>query len=306
MLGVRFIWHWDISALARSVTGSAATDAPEVRGVGLLNEHTGVVAVEDRPERELCRFQGRVTGVPPASYVRVDSSFAEWTKGSDRVPLFRRMRAPGGPGRPPEFLVRQIAGLASASPEAAGWSLEGEERTERINTVRAEDRTLEAAVELALMQGRVLGEMPLRVGAELRAGASWTRISAIERTPSGLVVRLDDRAAQPVPAFESFGVGPQVGPLQPRLAEDVFVLVHRPTALVQVPVLHEVGAVQINSIFIGQRELVITPPTRGENGPSVELPGWRDDAVIIQVRFLPAHTFTRRVAGNPFTAAAGR
>jgi hypothetical protein len=128
----------------------------------------------------------------------------------------------------------------------------------------------------------------------------------MERTEAGLVVRLDDRAAQPDPAFESFAGGPQAGPLQARQAEDVFILVHRPTAFTQVPAMHEIGAVQINSILIGQRELVLTPPTREVNGQTDEIPGWVDDAVLIQVRFQPEISFTRLVAGNPFTAAPGR
>lgn len=298
MLAVRFTWGWDFSS---SDVERAGAEQPEVGGIALANLQMGSLA---EPGTSHSNLQGEVTGVPAQTYVRVNTSRGEWTKGRERFSFGRPVRSPGGPGRPSESLARQIAGLPASGPMPAQWTLVvNEPDGNRMEQARAAARQLAVAVNLTLMRGRVLGELPLRVGAELRAGASRTRLSRIERTDAGVVVRLEDRAAQPDPAFESFAGGPQAGPFQARLAEDVFILVNRSTGFDQVPALREVGAVQINSILVGQRELILLPPTREVNGQTVEIPGWENDAVIIQVRFLPGFTFTRPVTVDPFAPA---
>ena len=86
----------------------------------------------------------------------------------------------------------------------------------------------------------------------------------------------------------------------------MFVLVHRSTGLVELPAMAEIGQVEINSIMVGQRELTLVPPTHAVNGQTEEIPGWENDAVLLQLRFLPEFTFIRPVTVDPFAPASGR
>jgi hypothetical protein len=62
-----------------------------------------------------------------------------------------------------------------------------------------------------------------------------------------------------------------------------------------------VGEVQINSMLVGQRELLLEPPVAQVNGRTVEIPDWEQAAVIIQVRFSSEALFTRQMLVNSFT-----
>jgi len=299
VIAVRFVWFWDVTPLVRSEAKRSGMDQPEIRSVAVGNPQLDLAPSLTRDGHAQFSLRGAMTAAPVQSYLRVNASLGEWAKGHERLALKSLLRAPGGSGRPPEVLARQIAGLPAPGQVPDRWSLAGDEPDDRVEQARTEGRTLQVSLNLTLMRGRVLGELPLRVGAELHSGATRTRIIGLERTNAGVLVRLQDRDCQIYRA----GLA-DIGRL--RQPEDVFVLVHGPTGFDQVPAQREIGAVQINSILVGQRELTLIPPTRTVNGQTEEIPGWEDESVIIEVRFQPERTFIRDLTLDPFAPAPGR
>lgn len=299
MMAVPYGWFWDISPLIRSERLQDNGAAPEANNVVVNVRWTNVSRDLARPGHPQINQGGDITGVPAGAYVLINPSLGEWVSGKERRPLPTRLRNPSTDRRPPELLVRQVAGLPGADPgPVMSWRVDTAAAAEQTGWARAANFPLETTLGLTLMRGRVLGEMPLQAGAELRAGACLTRIIGIERVDEKILIRLEDRdAGTNLPPDES-SAGMVWAPVRP--AEDGFVLQNRRHSVAQVPALREIGIMRINSIIVGQRVLVVEPPTQEVNGRTVEIPDWEQGAVLTQVRFSPESTFTRTLRATPF------
>ena len=288
MLGVRLAWAWDISP---------QTDRLEPQGEDRLigfEQASSIVVSAGTPEgRVQIRLQGRTTDVPAGTYVRVDHARGAWVSAGGREPLTRLLRAPVGSGHPPEEAVRQVARQARGSASTGSWEIDGGEPTKAVERARTGGAILQLAMKATLMRGQILGELPLRTGAELQVGASRTRVAAVEWTDGKVIVRLEERDAcrglaesfsnEVVPAYESG-----------RPAEDAYLLLHRPSGHEQVLPLGEIGSVRINSIRVGLREFALEPPEK----EGKEITDWAESAVLVKVRFLPDHSFNKSVTAR--------
>jgi hypothetical protein len=140
------------------------------------------------------------------------------------------------------------------------------------------------------MTGIVLGELPLRAGATLDVGSSHTRIKSVKWLDGNLAVLIEERDAG-----LKVGAGPYSQDYNPARQQsrpaDGFVVLNRTRNFDQVPRVQEIGVIQADSIAVGRRSLVITPPEQGDD--------WLEDAVIVKVRFAPAQTMIRPLSGAP-------
>jgi hypothetical protein len=297
---VRFVWFWDITPWIPAHGPRDGGQTEETREIVPEVKWTNISRDLNQLEQRQISQGGKMRGIPPGGYLLINPSVGEWVSGKDRLPLLTRLRNPATDRRPPEFLVRQLAGLPGNDPGETSWRIDGAAKAEQTEKARADGVTLETTLNLTLMRGHVLGELPLQVGAELSVGACRTRIIGVERVDGKMLVRLEDwDASTDLPAGSSVS-----GILAPphRPAEDGFALKARDGSFTQVPAVREMGAVRINSIVIGQRELVLDPPTQEVNGRTLETPDWEEQAVLIQVRFVPETTFTRTLRANPFAS----
>ena len=271
MLPVKWMWNWDISPLvlkfASRNQAQAATVDPEVK-----------FEVKNT-------WAGEITGVPAGAYLRLDSARGTfWLK--DRTESEVRFKIVAGRLEgPPSQAVWVAAGLSAPSAEPRTWAIES---SWRPNWDRAQ-----AELHASLMRGRLLGELPLRLGAELQTGSSLTQIAAIERVDGKVIVLLRERDAWPSPKVGMYSNRYNSSLRNTRPAADGFVLLNRARAFAQLPEVTDIGTAQANSVMVGRRELILTPPTRLVDGKEQEVPGWEEGAVIVKVRFVPDHPLVR-------------
>lgn len=193
-------------------------------------------------------------------------------------------------------MARRIAGLEGAT-EPNEWVMKGKILA---NAARAQGASPAGAIKFWLLrlQGRVMAELPLRVGAQMRDGSSelrivgitedaarggWTRIVVEERdtTFGGLPNPFDSRTARE--ADDS--------------RQDRYLIVHRGAGLVLTPGVVDAGSARLNSMLVGVRQLEFNAP----NGIGRE---WLEGAVLIKVRFETVGRFTRSVTMPPVKLGA--
>lgn len=293
MLVVALAWPWDFSPqFLRFAQRNRLTPDPRDQQVELKIEWLTGPTVRPIGSWRIKQVDV-VTAVPSGTYVRVDAIKGRWWKEGDPTSAhnfkvdYRRM------GRISPQVVRQLLGLPLPANTPVNPLIGGEEAIAPSAWARAGGLTLQGEISASLMQGRVLGELPLRVGAELRVGASFTRVISIEQVDGRMLVRLEERDAWPALALGYYSRSEVSVLHKTRPADDAFVLLNRPLAHDQILAATDIGTVRINSIMVGQRQLSITPPTREVDGRAEAIPGWADGAVIAKVRFLPKHFFTR-------------
>lgn len=139
-------------------------------------------------------------------------------------------------------------------------------------------------VRLAKMQARVLWEMPLRLAAEARSGAAYSRVVSLGWADnfSKRQIVLQERDAR---LAIGDGIGRSVGGRELRLRDetraDCFLLVNRARGYAHALAVREFGTARMNSMLLTARVLEIEPAVA--IGP--ELSGWEEGAVLIKVRF---------------------
>lgn len=286
LIPVKFGWSWDLSPLLfkfarRNIPAAMAAD-PQVKFEVKESQPLPINAAWSN-----VRWSGEITGAPAGAYLRLDSAGAvNWRKDQTQSPVSFRVVA-GRLEGPPVQAVRAVAGLPAQAAEPRVWSIESRQPVD--------GGRLQADLYASLMRGRLLGELPLRVGAELRAGSSFTRITSIERVEDRVVVALEERDAWP-----SLQVGLHSNRNLPALrntrpSADAFIVLDRSRDYGQQPAMRDIGTIQANSLMVGRRELTITPPTRMVDGVEQEVPGWEETAVIAKVRFTPDHPLVRSI-----------
>ncbi|MDI1251140.1 MAG: hypothetical protein PSV13_19920 [Lacunisphaera sp.] len=298
MLAVALAWPWDFSPqFLRFAQRNMLIPDPRNQQVVLQIECLTGPAVPPIGSWRIKRVDVGA-GVPAGTFVRVDSIEGRWGKAGEPESAepfkvdYRR------PGRISPQVVRQLVGLPLPADTPVNPLIGGEEAIAPPAWARTGGLTLQGEISAALMQGRVLGELPLRVGAELRVGSSFTRVISIEQVDGRMLVRLEERDAWPALALGYYSRSKVSVLHKTRPAEDAFVLLNRPLAHDQILGVTDIGTVRINSIMVGQRQLSVTPPTREVDGLAEVIPGWADGAVIAKVRFLPGHNFVRTVAAS--------
>jgi hypothetical protein len=304
MFVIKQAWPWELSRVGADDVQETLIGAATRSGIEV---HQRGVSTEPHPNGlygRLIRLQGVTTGTPSGTYLRMNYASGAWLMKDKTRPLPGVIRPPLGSGRPPENAIRQVLGLPIPGESAEHWELEGREQELELSVVRAKGATLQYALNATLMQGQVLGELALKVGAELRIGSSYTKIIAIERRANKLFVHLLERDAWP--SADAAFRPDNYGPLSPATTpwEDVFQA--KGPLVPGRPILaaNRVGTLRLNSLVFVQRELIVIPPTRERDGRLEEVPGWEQSTVIRKARFVPGSRFTRQLVAEPFAPAS--
>ncbi|HVZ63498.1 MAG TPA: hypothetical protein VG936_02835 [Lacunisphaera sp.] len=256
LIVVRYGWAWDLTNEPDS--GARADPAWKFSA-----------AVRDPGQRSngeaIVNLDGQASGAVAGSYAVVRWARGHWTAtdGHAAAPVW--FRRPPGPTPPPApGVVLQVAGLA-AGAEDSTWQLTGRVAPGLLRPGISATLNLGADA----MRGRVLGQLPLHEGALLQVGSSRTRLAKLEPVDGKTRVTLREQDA---------GMNEAV---------DAYVLFSPSRKLGWVLEGAQVGTVQVNSIQVRLRQLVLDPPA---NAP--------DDLAILKVRFQPV-----RIFAGPVTAA---
>lgn len=238
-------------------------------------------------------LEGRVTAVEPGQHVRIDQVQTGWV-GRAEPRSGPRLAGVAANGQPPAAAVRAIAGLPTTKPGPTAWAAIGAENSGLLELAQAQSWQLRGTVQATVLRGEALGELPLVAGAELRSGSSLTRIKSIKWVEDNLVVLLEERDAWLTADAGTYSHSYDPAKRRTRPAADSFLVLHRASAFDQLPAVEDIGTIKADSIVVGRRNLVLTPPDgAGED--------WLAGAVLVKVRFAPAATITRPLAGESLT-----
>jgi hypothetical protein len=194
-----------------------------------------------------------------------------------------------------EDVAKRIAGL---KPDEGAIEWDMATRVRGVMTAAPDGAELAGKLEFAFMHGRVLAELPVRAGAESRTGSSRIRVVGLGE---GLNY---DRPCVVVEERDSLGLldvgltAGRSGREADRGRQDCYLLVNRARGIFKYLHIVELGTVNMSSLLVSARQLEFSLPEKIENGKHVELPGWRDGAVLIKVRF----ELERRVGRDVTTA----
>jgi hypothetical protein len=159
-------------------------------------------------------------------------------------------------------------------------------------TAQREVTRVSGWMQFARMRGRVLAEVPLLAGAEARHGSSTTRIvsASASDAANGLGVVVEERDAVFIrDAGVNSGRDLRRSDVSRR---DCYLLVNRALGVAKCLNIMECGSANMASLLVSTRWLKFSAPERVVDGQREELPGWRDGAVLIKVRFeLVGRTF---------------
>jgi hypothetical protein len=295
MLAVRLAWPWVIPTGIRDF-GQAVGYPAEGPADEALKFQLGRVTVEPRrPESPVTSvtLHGTMTGAAPGTFVRLNWLGGPWQRAGEDNSADRITEAHDALVYPPPQTLRQVAGLPGDRATPLEWVVVGKPWNRLVEQTEPKRVDWETEVRATVMTGRLLGELPLRRGAVLRTGSSFTRVADIEWREGRIAVRLEERDAWPTGLLGSYrGAYYQNAP-RLRPAADAFVIVNRSLGFEALPQVAEIGTLWASALVAGQRELIFDPPTREINGATREVPGWEEGAMIVKVRFLPDHRFSR-------------
>jgi hypothetical protein len=284
-VAVAWFWPWDFSPLLIRVGNrNVVRDHPQDSAIRFTLARTPEILPDDNGKRVVFSMEMSVKGASAGDFVSIDQFEGVLASPDGReTEVFFSKKTAGVTEI--ANVARGLVGLpALAEAEGLKWSFQRRLSDGQRAEVAGKEITMRGEVRAALMRGRVLGEMPLRLGAELRVGASVTRIAAIERNDKNVMLVIEERDTA-------------------RAIEDRYVLVNRRTGFNQSLAINGYGRVETlrtNSIQLSQRQIEITPPMHEVNGRMREVADWEDGAVLVKVRFAPERTLGRTFESAPF------
>ncbi len=212
-----------------------------------------------------------------------------WPKGpSIRLPY---QRVSGWGNAAALHLVR------GTSEQTMGWYLYG--IADRTVNPLPDDAQVTGWMEVWLTKPRVLGELPLELGAGFSNGASRTQVIALESSPGwDCTLVIEERDARPaeVLGMQFYNAKPFT---KSESWPDVFVLVNRAANRSEIVAYNELGAVVMQGQATGFRRLLVQASSSGNE--------WRREAVIVKVRLEPEGRFWRTFETHaPVVLTSGR
>ncbi len=151
--------------------------------------------------------------------------------------------------------------------------------------LRTEPANFHAEMLVARMRGRVVGKLPLKLGAEVSSGPARVRVAGLNREGETLTVTLEQRDA----AAHGFGYRP--GPRgylgQESGKGSCYLLVNAAGEVLQTPAIAQKGAVALNGLSLGFHAVVLSAPAREVN--------LEQDTALVLVSFEPEQLFTQAV-----------
>lgn len=283
-------WPWNLTRWHQP----PATDTVAAAGPVFTVDRLVTKPLNSLDSRVPLELRGRVTGMAPGTHVRVSRVQSWWTGGEAPI-AGGRLSGVETNGQPSEAIVRRVAGLAAPAEGEATWSATGIEQEKFLERVDAEHLKWRGMVRATVVQGAVLGELPLRVGATLRSGSSLTRINTLRWVENQVVVQLEERDAWLMTDSQVYSTSYNPAQRRIRPMVDSFVVLNRAESFHQMPGVQEVGTIKSDSLVVGRRNLVITLPEKADPGE------WLKGAVILKVRFTPVQKIDRPVSGDPVT-----
>jgi hypothetical protein len=166
---------------------------------------------------------------------------------------------------------------------------------EAVEVLRREREALDGSrIKVVRMHPRVMWEVPLREGEEVRQGSSFTRIVELSSINGQRTVLLHERDAR-LALDDNILLS-----LNDRRRDDAvidcFLVVNRAQGFAQAAGLEELGTAAMNSLMISARALRL--PAGGGDGLSA---AWEKGANLIKVRFERDGFFGCDVPGGPIT-----
>lgn len=177
--------------------------------------------------------------------------------------------------RPEESVVRALAGLPSERG-AVEWGVSREVPTKADDGPRGRPEGFRGEVKLRPMRGRVLGELALRPGTELRTGSSFTRVVGFEHVGEKTFAIIEERDALPMREYW-LDDGHLRG--RPEEVEDSYLLLDRVGQRAQLLGPGECDGLRAGAMVTGQRRL--------------EVPDWAEGATLVKVLFEGDHVLVR-------------
>ncbi len=226
------------------------------------------------------------------------------------APVFGVLKVSPATGAPREYELERgrrwgeaaalrVAGLATAGAPLV-WEL-GMGRARALAEELSKDRTVPPGeIRMAMMAGRVLWELPLRVGSEGHAQSAHTRILNIGWS--------DDRSKRKILLQERdarlalhHGIRKNTGGRSERRRDadmlDCFLLVNRSRGYARAVEIGEFGAARMHSLRVSARVVEIEPAAPA----GAELAAWDEGATLVKVRFSSAGTEVRSMPGGKIT-----
>ena len=269
-------WTWDLSTYLPALRRAATTpEQPQDRGVVLQ-------PVSIRPNEPVLEFKVRGSIAADRWYAPQQGIVRLTWPDQPAATFFLWKNAQWG-----DDAARQIASATPRS-DAHIWQLRmnpGEESRGRTITMPP---TLSGKITIAVLRGRMLCEIPLRPGAEARAGSSRVRAAGIRLAgdyQERRQIALEERAAHLV-AQDDFWTSYFSGfESQPR-EHSVYLLRHRETGYVSSPLAAVGGAAWMHG-------LLVRPVTLEFELPAGAPPEWERGATLVKVSFETERTFER-------------
>jgi hypothetical protein len=183
-----------------------------------------------------------------------------------------------------EEAATRLAGLRR-DDGAIGWAMAGRPSGGRDLGASDKARDVTGDVQLARMRGRVVAELPLQPGATAREGSSVLRIVGVGEGSNYDRPCIVVEERDPLLLRDTGLGGGRVVRRIDATRRDVYLLVNRALGVAQCLRITELGAINMASLLVSARQLEFSVPEKIVDGKRVELPGWRDGAVLIKVRF---------------------
>ncbi|HUR60505.1 MAG TPA: hypothetical protein VM029_22470 [Opitutaceae bacterium] len=259
-MAVRAAWPWAVGSGMAGVAAGWANETPADRAVEVVAEPT------------LTKFRPNSL---PTLFVA-----APWSGDQHYVPALARLSdgkiAQGAAG----------PGSVEAGLRALGFSKEQSPLTWQLmmpGSMHAEaNPQVNGRLEVWSVRPRVIAEIPLRVGAEMKDGSTRTRIMGMTRNDAGRLdeVFIEERESR-TSSVESFDRHGSVGAANQYRYIDEYFLVNRATGQAQPVSTSKLGKVEMSSLLIGFTRLFVAGGDSWENG------------ALIKLRFECEHRFER-------------
>ena len=190
----------------------------------------------------------------------------------------------------------QLAGLAKDDAPftweiGVGWSPGAMAGLRREREVLAG-----SVVKMVRMRPRVMWEVPLRAGEEVRAGSSFTRIVELAWIKGQRTVLLHERDAR-LSLVDKLRFPSYYERRTDDAKVDCFLVVNRAQGFAQAASIDDLGVAHMNSLMISISSLRLPGGERGQPA------AWEQGATLIKVRFERDGFFACQVPGGPITVA---
>lgn len=280
-MAVQVAWPWDILPRfnARPAGWPAEARASDA-GVAVTIERLEEPAVGEAAPLSV-RIRGAGLAVDEYLAPLAGKGEMRWADGMTKGGLIWR----GGAWA--DAAARQMW-KAGARGEPLPWEMVFRLTPAAAARIRTEPASFQFEMLLARVRGRIVGKLPLKLGAEVSTGPARVRVAELSREGETLTVTFEQRDA----AAHGFAYrpGPRGHPGHESGKGSCYLLVNASGEVLQTPAITQKGAVILNGLSLGFHAVVLSAPAREVN--------LEQDATLVLVTFEPQQLFTRTVTNE--------